>query len=211
MHRLVVEFIGAFFLVLVSGLTSLQPAEGQQAFAPLAVAGVLLCLTYAGAHLSGGHYNPAVSLAVWRRGKLSLADLPRYITAQVLGAAAGAFLAVYFKGESGPGGAEFFDPGRVILGEFLFTFLLAHTFLNVVAARGAHGGAFQGLAVGFAWLAGQYAIGPFSGAALNPALAVGACLMKLSGWETLWAYLAPQLLAGLCAGLLFNAAHPRES
>ena len=69
MNRYVVEFIGTFFLVLTVGMVSIDPGAG--ALAPLAIGSALAVMVYAGGHISGGHYNPAVTLAVWLRGKAS--------------------------------------------------------------------------------------------------------------------------------------------
>ncbi len=63
MNKYLVEFIGTFFLVLTIGLVILEPGAG--AMAPIAIGSVLMVMVYAGGHVSGAHYNPAVTLAVW--------------------------------------------------------------------------------------------------------------------------------------------------
>ena len=211
MHKLIVEFIGTLFFVLTIGLNVLNPGENASGLAPLAIGSVLMVMVYSGGHISGGHFNPAVTLGVMIRGKIRPTEVPGYMVAQVLGSVAASFVAVYFKGEAGGGGADTFDAGRVILAELLFTFLLVFTVLNVATAKGTAGNSFYGLAIGFAVLVGAFSAGDISGAAFNPAIAVGACVMKLSAWTTLWAYLAAQFLAGTCAGYLFKAVHPGES
>jgi len=82
MGKLLTEMIGTFFLVLTIGLTVL----GETPFAPIAIGSALMVMVYMGGHVSGAHYNPAVSLAVWMRGKLETKDLLPYWGAQIVGA-----------------------------------------------------------------------------------------------------------------------------
>jgi aquaporin Z len=88
MKKYLTEFIGAFFLVFTIGMCVLKPDVGN--FAPIAIGSALMIMVYAGGHLSGGHYNPAVTLAVWLRGKCPASDVPAYIIAQVVAAVAAA-------------------------------------------------------------------------------------------------------------------------
>ena len=96
MKKYLVEFIGTFFLVLTVGMTVIEPGIGG--LAPLAIGSALMIMVYAGGHVSGGHYNPAVTLAVWLRGRCSTADVPGYMLAQVAGGIAASFLALALKG-----------------------------------------------------------------------------------------------------------------
>src|SRR5258708_18821719 len=97
MNKYLVEFIGPFFLVLTIGMTIIDPVVAV-GFAPLAIGAALMIMVYAGGHVSGGHYNPAVTIAVWLRGRCATTDVPGYLIAQVLGAAAAAFTVLYLKG-----------------------------------------------------------------------------------------------------------------
>ena len=81
MRKLITEFIGTFFLVLVIGMAVIG---GKGDFSPIAIGSVLMCMVFAGAHVSGAHYNPAVTLAVLLRGRISLAEGIPYIIVQVL-------------------------------------------------------------------------------------------------------------------------------
>ena len=101
MKKYLVEFIGTFFLVLTIGMTVIDPGAGN--LAPLAIGSALMIMIYAGGHVSGAHYNPAVTLAVWLRGRCATADVPFYFIAQVLGATAAAFVVLYLKGNPGRG------------------------------------------------------------------------------------------------------------
>jgi len=206
--KYVYEFIGTFFLVLTVGLTVLPPG-GAGNFAPLAIGSILAVMIYAGGHVSGGHYNPAVSLAAYLRGKLHSEDLGIYWLVQLLGASAAAFLAVYLKGGYSPVAIEL-NPLKALIAEFLFTFALCFVVLNVATARATSGNSYFGFAIGFLVLAGAYAVGTISGAAFNPAVALGTSIMQISVWSNLWIYLVANLLGALAAAYLFKTAHPNE-
>src|SRR5258707_14845425 len=81
MKKYLAEFIGTFFLVFTIGMTVVAPGAGN--LAPLAIGCALMVMVYAGGHVSGAHYNPAVTLAVWLRGKCPAADVGPYVVAQV--------------------------------------------------------------------------------------------------------------------------------
>lgn len=201
-RKLVVEAIGTFFLVFTVGQVVLEPGAG--ALAPIAIGVVLMVMIYAGGHVSGGHYNPAVTLAVFLRGKATAADLAGYIAAQCVAGALAAFAVLYLKGDVSPEPAVL-ATGPALLAEFLFTFALCFTVLNVATARGNEGNSFFGFAIGGVVLAGAFAVGGISGAAFNPAVAIGVTLMGLVSAGNLWIYLLANLAGGAAAGLLFNA------
>src|SRR5208282_87741 len=97
MKKYLVEFIGTFFLVLTVGMTVIDPGAGN--FAPLAIGSALMIMVYAGGHVSGGHYNPAVTIAVWLRGRCPSADVVPYLGSQIVGGVVAAFLVLYLKGD----------------------------------------------------------------------------------------------------------------
>lgn len=201
-RKLVVEFIGTFFLVLTVGMVVLEPGAG--ALAPLAIGSALMVMVYAGGHISGGHYNPAVSLAVMIRGKASAGEMAGYWVAQVLAAVAAALVVGAFK-QSAPIVATIPPTGPSLLAEFLFTFALCYVVLNVATTRGTEGNSYYGLAIGFTVLIGAYSVGGISGGAFNPAVAVGLVTMGLVGVQSIWIYLLANLFGGMVAGVLFNA------
>ena len=90
MRRYAVEFIGTFFLVLTIGCTGMAAAPGV--IAPLAIGSVLMVMIYAGCYVSGAHYNPAVTLGVYLRGRCPAADVLPYWGAQLLGAIVAAWI-----------------------------------------------------------------------------------------------------------------------
>lgn len=196
------EFIGTFFLVFTVGMAVMGPHSAGN-LAPVAIGSVLAVLVYAGASVSGGHYNPAVSLAVYLRKQLGANDLVLYWISQFLGAALAAFLAVYFKGTPEIQASEF-DSLKAFLAEFLFTFLLCYVVLNVATLKSVGRNSFFGFAIGFTVLAGAYAVGAISGAAFNPAVALGASLMKLSSWANLWVFLLAGALGAFVSSLIVN-------
>jgi aquaporin Z len=206
--KAVYEFIGTFFLVFTVGMTVLNP-HSAGVLAPLAIASVLAVMIYAGGHVSGGHYNPAVSLAAFLRGKLSSTDLGVYWIAQLLAAVVAAFLTIYFKGNAAETSLEL-DAPKVLLAEFLFTFALCYVVLNVATAKATNGNSYFGFAIGFIVLAGAYAVGTISGAAFNPAVALGASILNLTQWAHLWVFVLANLLGGAAAAYVFKAAHPNE-
>jgi aquaporin Z len=202
------EFIGTFFLVFTIGMTVVEPnAAGN--FAPVAIGSVLAVMIYAGGHISGGHYNPAVSLAVYLRGKLSKKDLGIYWIAQVLAATVGAATTLYFKGTQNPV-AQNLDVSQALLAEFLFAFALCFVVLNVATAKATSNNSFYGLAIGFTVLCGAYAVGAISGAAFNPAVACGIAAMNLINYSSLWIYVVANFAGAIAAAYIFNAAHTNK-
>jgi aquaporin Z len=207
--KLVVEFIGTFFLVFTVGQTVKSPDTA--ALAPLAIGSALMVMVYAGGHFSGGHYNPAVTLGVTLRGKATWAEAGPYMVAQVLGALAAAGLVLFIKGNaSGPGAvgppATEYGIAAKLLAEFLFTFALVYVVLNSATAKGTASNSFYGLAIGFTVMVGAFAVGPVSGGAFNPAVAVGVTTMGLVNPVTnIWIPLVADFAGGAAAALLFNA------
>jgi aquaporin Z len=207
MRRFLVEFIGTFFLVLTIGCVSSAPAVGG--FAPLAIAAVLMVMVYAGGHISGAHYNPAVTVGLTVRGRCSAQDVASYIAAQI----GGAIIAVVMRSvlfSSAPSAVPAIQVFPAFFAELLFTFALVYVVLNVATAKGTSGNSFYGLAIGFTVLSGAYAVGSVSGGAFNPAVAIGGVLMGIFPAGTLWVYLAANLLGGLLAGALFKVICPDD-
>lgn len=202
------EFIGAFFLVFTVGMTVLNPNSAGP-LAPLAIGAALGVLVYAGGHVSGGHYNPAVSLAVYLRGRLGLTDLGLYWVVQLFGAVAAAYLTYYLKGTLGEATLHV-DPVKSLIAEFLFTFALCFVVLNVATSVETKNNSYFGWAIGFTVLFGAFSVGAISGAAFNPAVALGITILNLSAWSHFWIYVVANLLGGALAAFVFKAAHPKD-
>lgn len=201
-RKLAVEFIGTFFFVFTIGMVVLEPGAGS--LAPLAIGAALMVMIYAGGHVSGAHYNPAVSLAVMLRGKATALEMVGYWVAQIAAAVAASLLVSTLKA-SAPVAATVPQTGQALLVEFLVTFALAYVVLNVATTRGTEGNSYYGLAIGFTVMTGAYAVGSISGGAFNPAVAVGLVTMGLVGAGSLWIYLVANFLGAGAAALLFNA------
>jgi len=207
MNKYIMELIGTFFLVLTIGCTVIPGAQGV--IAPLAIGSVLMVMIFAGGHISGGHYNPAVTLGVWIRGRCETKDVGPYWIAQIVGAFIAAGITKFLVG-SPKGSAMTLAIGPAFVAEFLFTFALVFVVVNSATAKGTAGNSFYGLAIGFTVLAGAFAVGNISGGAFNPAVAVGISTMGLVGWSNIWLYLVADLLGGLVAGLLFKVLVPED-
>lgn len=208
MNKYLTELIGTFFLVLTVGMVS-----GD--LAPVAIGSVLMVMIYAGGHISGGHFNPAVTLAAFVRGRCPKGDVIPYFVAQVAGAALAALAVSLLKGEPGFGegiisSARKISIGPTFLAEFLFTFALAYVVLNVATSKDTSGNSNYGLAIGFTVVAGAYAVGNISGGAFNPAVAIGAAMMKSFAWQNLWVYFLANLGGGGVAGAVFKMLNPED-
>ncbi len=208
MWKYLVEFIGTFFLVATVGGAVLQ-LNGSPQMATLAIGSALMVMVYAGGHVSGGHYNPAVTLAVFLRGKCKFFDAIAYMIVQVLAALAASVVMVFLKGNAAAE-AMTIDVNKALVAEFMFTFALCYVVLNVATAKGTSGNSFYGLAIGFTVMVGASTVGSISGGAFNPAVAVGITAMGLSAPMNLWVYLAANFAGGAVAALVFRAVNPDD-
>jgi aquaporin Z len=205
-RKLVVEFIGTFFLVLTVGLAVANAGD----LAPVAIGTALMVMVFAGGHVSGGHYNPAVSTAVFLRGKMESGnEYGAYVVTQLAGGVV-AGLIVIVLGFDYDESIATAGVGKMLIAEFLFTFALAYVVLNVATARGTEGNSFYGLAIGFTVLTGAYAVGAISGGAFNPAVALGAMVMGLFSWGDIWLYALATVLGGAVAAWVFLFTQPGE-
>ena len=207
MKKYLAEFIGTFFLVLTIGCTVIPGAAGV--IAPLAIGAALMIMVFASGHISGAHFNPAVTLAVFIRGKCDAKDVLPYWIAQVAAAVAAAFVAMFLVGNSGTP-MEITNLPVAFAAEFLFTFALAYVVLNVATAKGTANNSFYGLAIGMTVMAGAFSVGSISGGAFNPAVAVGIGLMKLVNLSQIWLHIAAELVAAVVAALAFKIINPDD-
>jgi aquaporin Z len=168
-----------------------------------------MVMIYAGGHVSGGHYNPAVTLGVWVRGRCATADVVPYWVSQIIGAVLASLVLNYLKGDvtTKP---MVLRTGPALLAEFLYTFALVYVVINTATAKGTANNSFYGLAIGFTVLAGAFSVGSISGAAFNPAVAVGISIMGLSAWSNIWIYMVATLAGGVVAGLAFKYLNPQD-
>jgi aquaporin Z len=206
-RKLVVELIGTFFLVFTVGAA----VRGGSSLAPLAIGAVLMVMVYAGGHISGGHYNPAVTIAALVRGRIGAGDAIGYWVTQLV---AGLLAAVVVRATVSTSQAHPLAPtghalASALIVEFLYTFALAYVVLNVATSKDHPDNSFYGLAIGFTVLVGAVSVGAISGGAFNPAVVLGGAAMGLFAWSTVL-YLVPQLIAGVAAGVVFRALNPTD-
>ena len=206
MNKYIAEFIGTFFLVLTIGCTGIGASAGV--VAPLAIGAALMVMVFAGGHISGAHYNPAVTLGVLIRGKLKAADVIPYWIAQCVAAAVAAIVVskILRAGVAVTPIAPKLGPA--LLAEFLFTFALVYVVLNAATAEGTSANSFYGLAIGMTVMTGAFAVGDISGGAFNPAVAIGISILGISTWNNIWIYLVANFAAAVAAAIVFNLINP---
>lgn len=205
MKKYLVEFIGTFFLVFTVGMT----VRGNAALAPIAIGASLMVMIFAGGHVSGAHFNPAVTLAVFIRGKCEGKDVIPYWIAQLLAGVVAALIVTFlFAGKPDHPALRGSVPSIIV--EFLFTFALAWVVLNTATHKGTAGNSFYGAAIGMTVMTGAVAVGGVSGGAFNPAVGLGVFTMGLESAKQLGIYLGSDLLGGAVAALTFKAVHGRD-
>jgi len=218
---LIVELMGTFFLVLTISLsvgTFLGDVNTKGSLAPLAIGSILMTMIFAGGHISGGHYNPAVTMAVYLSGRqkidfnTSILYMVSQFTGGILGGL-GAYAMTFSKGI-----APNPDPSylwSVFFAEFFYTFALCWVVLNSATTKSQKGNSFFGLAIGFTVLAGAIAVGDLSGGVFNPAVATGlftsAQMHGTSYVSSWWVYFISEFLAsGTAAGLFYVCNYAEE-
>jgi len=214
MKKLVTEFIGTFFLVFTIG----GAVASGNVLSPSAIGAVLMVMIFAGGHISGAHYNPAVSLAVTIRGKMEWREMFRYWIAQLAGGIVGALVShAVTRNEAAIQMAPEMNvmTSLPVIAELLGTFALAYVVLNVATAKGNAGNSFYGLAIGFTVMSMAVAVGGISGGAFNPAVGIGRGLADLTvgsaeNLSHVWIYIVGPLLGGAIAGWTFRYLNPDD-
>ena len=205
MIRYLTEFIGTFFLVLTVGLVVLS----ETPLGAVAIGSVLMVMVYMGAHVSGAHYNPAVSLAAGFLGKLEKRELLPYWLSQLAGVIAAALAVRVILGRTfAPAPGPDASATAALLVEVLFTFALCLVVLNAATHPRTKGNPYYGLAIGSTVLAGAIAVGPISGGAFNPAVGVGPIFVQAvagdGGYSDLLLYVVGPLVGGFLAAIVFR-------
>ena len=207
-RKYAVEAIGAFFLTFVVVVSVLS----HSVFTPLAAGATLMVMIYAGGHISGGHYNPAVTMAALVRRRIGIGEAVGYWIAQVVG---GVVAGVIGRAVVNPPAVATLTltghtEAAAAVAELLITFALCYVMLNVATSKDQPGNGFFGLAIGFTVTAGAFAVGGISGGLFNPAVTLGGATAGLLAWSTIWVYLVVQLGAGIAAGLAFLVLNPGD-
>lgn len=209
-RKYVVEFVGTFFLVMTICMTAVGGA-GQ--LAPMAAGLMLIVIMYSGFHISGGHFNPAVSLAVYLRGKLNAGDVLPYIVGQFLGGTLAAMLAGFLVSSMGVPevSPKELDIVPSLIAELLGTILFVYVFLNLTTVRKTAGNVFYGLALGCTLIATMYAFGGVSVGAFNPAIALSLTMANLTSWGSIWIFLVANFAGGVLAAFLSQYVNGPEA
>ena len=205
MKKYLVEFIGTFFLVFTVGMSVRSGAP----LAPLAIGASLMVMIFAGGHVSGAHFNPAVTLAVFIRGKCEARDVVPYWVAQfAAGLVAALIVCFLFAGRVTAPALHGTVPSVIV--EFLFTFALAWVVLNTATHKGTAGNSYYGAAIGMTVMTGAVAVGGVSGGAFNPAVGLGVFTMGLESAKQFGVYLAADLAGAAVAAGTFKLVHGRD-
>lgn len=205
MNKYIIEAIGTFFLVLTIGFSA----------NPLAIGLAVIALVYMGGYISGGHYNPAVTLAVWMQKKIEQKEAVMYMLFQLVGAVAASLIYLLIRQEP-----LLIQPGEIVtfneamLMEVLFTFALCSVVLHTAVAKRNTPNQFYGLAIGAIVIAGAYSVGTISGGAFNPAVGVGPALVgMISGpinFSNILLYILGPFIGAVLASLVFTSVTKSE-
>ncbi|MCK2034803.1 aquaporin [Microbacterium sp. SSW1-49] len=192
-----------FVLAIIAAVNSGNPLT------PLAIGFTLAVLVYATGHISGAHLNPAVSVGVFLRGGLSVADFIAYLIAQLVGGVLAALvsLTVWPAGEK----AMVIEVGPAFLVEALFTLILVYVVLNVATSKDTAGNSFYGLAIGGVVFVGATTVGSISGGGFNPAVALGLSVSGHFAWSSLWLYFAAPIVGAVIAAILFRVLNTEDA
>lgn len=201
LKKCLVEFIGTFFLVLTVGLTAC--GANATPMAPIAIGIVLAVMIYAGGHVSGAHYNPAVSLAAAIRGALEWKDILPYWIAQLAGGAIAALAVLHFTIVNPVPEADICIC-CLMLFEFLFTFALCYVVLHTATSKATEGNSYFGFAIGATVMVGAFASAGICCGAFNPAVALGLLTMTAASAKLMGITALTNLIAGAVAAYVFK-------
>ena len=206
MNKLIAEFIGTFFLVFAIGMTG----------NPLAIGAMLMVMVYFAGNISGAQFNPAVSLGIFIRGKMTAGEMIQYMTIQIVAAISASYLIYLLTNKTfAPVPMEGINILKPLAVEMLCTFGLMTVILAVATTKKASGNSYYGLAIGFTVMACAYAGGAVSGGAFNPAVGIGPCLIDtlVGGNDSLsnvWIYIVGPCAGAAVAAMVFKMTNPGE-
>ena len=207
-RKLATELIGTFLFVFAI----LNAVHSGSPLAPLAIGAMLMVMVFAGGHISGGHFNPAVTMAALVRGRIGPSEAVGYWIVQLVAGVLAALVAIGTIGTAAatPSDVVTHGFGPVFIAELLFTFALTYVVLNVATSKDNENNSFYGLAIGFTVVAGAVAVGGISGGVFNPAVYIGGAVAGVFSWSAIWVYYIAELAAGVIAGLVFRALNPAD-
>ena len=195
MQRYMMELIGTFFLTVAISLTG----------NPIAIGLMLMAMIYVGSHISGGHYNPALTLATWIRGKINTNDTIAYMVAQTVGALLAVWVFMMITNTVyAPETAAGVQLGTAIMVEALLVMVLVWVFLVMTSMTSYKGSAVGGVVVGLTLMSIA-----FIGGLFNPAVALGAMMCNMMkggafvGMNNALIYVGGPLVGGALASFVY--------
>ncbi|MEN0006239.1 MAG: aquaporin [Bacteroidota bacterium] len=201
--KLLVEFIGTFFLCLA---VALNTNAGTMNI--IAIVGVLTAMIYAGGPISAAHYNPAITLSFYLRGRISLRLGVYYVLAQCLAAGGAALCAQQLLSTSFAPFPLLENWSAALTAEVLGTFALAFVIMAVATSKHSKGNEYYGLAIGSAVAGLAYLLGPYSGAMFNPAVALSQTSLGMYAWGELGFFWVVCPVGAAAATLVYNVVDP---
>ena len=202
-QKLTTEFIGTFFLSLTICTAAVYGSAGD--YAPFGIAATLLVMIYAGGHISGAHYNPAVTVSIYLRGACEKDEVLPYIVSQVIAAVSAAIIveSLLFPDALSP---EMADLGTdAVVAELLFTFALAYVILNVATTESTSGNGYYGAAIALVVLAGAITVGSISLASFNPAVTSALIVSGKLALADSWMHFVPQFVGAIMATYVYKS------
>ena len=203
-QKLTTEFIGTFFLSLTICTTVAQGDAGE--YAPFGIASTLMVMIYAGGHISGAHYNPAVTVSIYLRGACEKDEVLPYIASQVIGAISAALIVENFLFPEPEILPEVLELGTdAVVAELLFTFALVYVILNVATTESTSGNGYYGAAIALVVFAGAITVGSISLASFNPAVTSALIVSGKLGLADSWMHFVPQFIGAVLATYVYRS------
>ena len=201
-QKLTTEFIGTFFLSLTICTAAVYGSAGD--YAPFGIAATLMVMIYAGGHISGAHYNPAVTVSIYLRGACDKEEVFPYIASQVIAAVSAALVVenLLFPDALSPVTADLGTDA--VVAELLFTFALAYVILNVATTESTSGNGYYGAAIALVVLAGAITVGSISLASFNPAVTSALIVSGKLAIADSWMHFAPQFIGAVLATYVYK-------
>jgi aquaporin Z len=201
-QKLTTEFIGTFFLSFTVCTAAVYGSAGN--YAPFGIASTLMVMIYAGGHISGAHYNPAVTVSIYLRGACEKDEVLPYIISQVIGAISAALIVenLLFPDALSP---EIVELGSdAVVAELLFTFALVYVILNVATTESTSGNGYYGAAIALVVFAGAITVGEISLGSFNPAVTSSLIVSGKLSLTDSWMHFAPQFIGAILATYVYK-------
>lgn len=202
-QKLTTEFIGTFFLSLTICTAAVYGSAGD--YAPFGIAATLMVMIYAGGHISGAHYNPAVTVSIYLRGACDKDEVLPYIASQVIAAVSAAIVVENLLRPDELSPVAFELGTDAVVAELLFTFALAYVILNVATTESTSGNGYYGAAIALVVLAGAITVGSISLASFNPAVTSALIVSGKLALADSWMHFVPQFVGAVMATYVYKS------